>query len=88
MMTIRLRKPRKLGDSVVSWLRQDGFDWEWMASTWRYFLRKLLLMASVASAASFSCWAKEAGPPRLATPLEAVAGLRLVPVVVAVLMVE
>lgn len=42
-MTMRLRKPRKLGVSVVSWLRQEGLDSEWMASTWRYFLRNAFL---------------------------------------------
>jgi hypothetical protein len=49
-ITIRLRKPRKLGVSVVSWLRHDGFDWEWTACTWRYLLRNALLNSSVALA--------------------------------------
>lgn len=47
---MRLRKPRKLGVSVVSWLRHDGFDWEWTACTWRYFSRNALLNSAVVSA--------------------------------------
>jgi hypothetical protein len=47
-MTMRLRNPKKLGVSVVSWLRQDGFDAEWTASTWRYFLRNAFFNSSVA----------------------------------------
>lgn len=35
-MTMRLRKPKKLGDTLESWLRQDGRTSECVASTWRY----------------------------------------------------
>lgn len=51
-MTMRLRNPKKLGVSVVSWLRHDGLDTECMASTWRYFLRNAFLNSSVASTES------------------------------------
>lgn len=33
---MRLRNPRKLGDTLESWLRQDGRTRECVASTWRY----------------------------------------------------
>lgn len=36
-MTMRLRKPRKLGEVWESWLRHEGLVWEWTAATWRYF---------------------------------------------------
>ena len=65
-ITMRLRKPRKLGVSVVSWLRHDGFDWEWTACTWRYLLRNALLNSSVVLAGTAS------GP--VAEPLARVSG--------------
>ena len=56
-ITMRFLKPMKLGVSVVSWLRQDGFDLEWTASTWRYLLRNALRnseMPTVSSAVPFA----------------------------------
>jgi hypothetical protein len=43
---MRLRNPRKLGFSLVSWLRHDGLDCEWMASTWRYLPLRIDLLSS------------------------------------------
>lgn len=49
-ITMRFRKPRKLGAAWASWLRVDGLVLEWTAATWRYFPLSWLGRAEA------SCW--------------------------------
>jgi hypothetical protein len=58
-ITIKFRKPIKLGAETASWLRHEGLDWEWTAATWRYFFWNDFLSCLVASALLFDWLADE-----------------------------